>query len=618
MNIVSTATATLDPRKHHQVDGCDTVPQLFLKKVTERGDRIAMREKDFGLWRSYSWLHYHDRAMCIANGLHALGHRPGDVVAILAEDCKEWVWADMGIMLAGGVVNGVYPTYQPDQLQFTLTDSRAKFLFVGDEEQLDKYLSVRDELADVHTVFYFDKKGLRGFDDERVRPIEWLYDIGKMEWDARPKQIEEIVSAATAAEAAVIVYTSGTTGKPKGAVIPQSALLFQMTGAPDRLQIGPDDELLTYLPLCHLAERVFSLCLPLATGATINFAESPESVQANLQELSPTVVFGVPRIWEKFYSRITTSMSEATLTGRAAYQAALWIGRRRADRLISGRKPTWLQDGLFGLADRLVLHNLKQLLGLDRVHFAVSGAAPISDSLLKWFLSLGIPITEVYGQTELGGIATVTRIGEFRPGTVGVPLQGAELRIADNGEILIRSEGQFSGYLNLPETTSEAVMDGWVRTGDVGRVDADGNLHITDRIKDIIITAGGKNITPSQIENELKYSPFISDGVVIGDRRKYLTALVMLDKENVEHFAQTHAIPFTDYRSLCARPEVIALIEREVQRVNEKFSSVEQVKKFRLIDVLLTPEDEELTPTMKLKRSVVSKKYEPLINAMYD
>ncbi|SLN46730.1 AMP-dependent synthetase/ligase [Oceanibacterium hippocampi] len=604
------------PLTIHRIDGCDTTPKLFLKKAAERGDRVAMREKDFGLWQSYSWREFHDRAMRVAHGLRALGLQKGDVVSILSEDCKEWVWVDMGVMLAGGVVSGIYPTLQAPQMQYCLTDSRTRFLFVENEEQLDKFLAVRDSLPDIAGVFFFDPKGLRGFSDRLVKPCDALLEAGRTAWDANPGEVEAIAAAGEPEETAVIVYTSGTTGQPKGAMIPHRMLIHQMTATPDHYPLGPDDEILTYLPLCHLAERLFSLTLPLTTGATINFAESPASVPANLQELSPTVIFGVPRIWEKSYSRVVTLMSEATWIGRKLYDAALAVGYRRADALIAGKQPAAFDALLFRLADLLVFRNIKQLLGLDRARFMVSGAAPISESLLRWYLAIGLPIAELYGQTETG-IATITRSGSFRPGTVGLTLPGVDIRIAETGEILIRSDGQFSGYLNQPEKTAETIVDGWVHTGDVGVVDTDGSLRITDRIKDIIITAGGKNITPSQIENELKYSAYISDSVVIGDRRKFLTALIMIDKENVEHFAQTRGIPFTDYRSLCARPEIVSLIEQEIAGVNKRFSSVEQVKRFRLIDILLTAEDEELTPTMKLKRNVVSQKYKKLIDEMY-
>ena len=393
-------------------------------------------------------------------------------------------------------------------------------------------------------------------------------------------------------------------------------ILFQMQLAPDYFALTEKDEILTYLPLCHVAERIFSGWLPIAHGTTINFAESPETIFQNLQELSPTFIFAVPRVWEKFYSRITTAMSEATWIGRKAYALALQVGMRRAGKLLAGSRPSTLDNVLYEIADRLVFRNIKKLLGLNRVHGLISGAAPISESLLKWFLVLGLTIDEVYGQTETG-IVTMTRKGMLRFGTVGPAFANVDIKISAEGEILVRSLGQFNGYLNLPEKTAKTVVDGWVHTGDVGVLDEEGNLSITDRLKDIIITAGGKNITPSLIENELKFSPYISDAVVIGDKRKYLTCLVMIDRENVEHYAQTNAIPFTDYKSLCGRSEIVALIGNSIEQVNKGFSSVESIKKFRLINILLTAEDEELTPTMKLKRSFVSKKYSKLIESMY-
>lgn len=598
------------------VDGCDTVPKLFLKKSAERGERIALREKDFGIWQSYSWNDYRAFAFDIAHGLLSLGLERGDVVSIQSEDCREWMWTDTGAMLAGGVVNGIYPTYQARQVEHALTDSQCRFLFAEDEEQLDKYLAIESAVPHIEKVYVFDWRGLRGFDHAKVAPIEKLYEAGRAFGKQHAALIERIASEGSGDDLAALVYTSGTTGLPKGAMLSQRYIIFQMSLAPDYLRLTPDDEVLTYLPLCHIAERIFSVWLPLKQGSTINLAESPETVAQNLQELSPTYFFAVPRVWEKFYSRITTAISEATWVGQHAYKVALRAGMRRAEKLIAGQPLTPLDRVLFGLADRFVFRNIKKLLGLDRAHSGVTGAAPISPSLLKWYLAIGLAIEEVWGQTEIG-VITTTRKGLFRQGRVGKAIPGTEVRIADNGEIVARSIGQFDGYLNLPEKTAETIIDGWVHTGDVGELDDEGYLKITDRLKDIIITAGGKNITPSVMENELKFSPYISDAVVIGDQRKFLTCLIMIDQENVEHYAQTNSVPFTDYRSLCARPEIVELIGKEVDRVNKDFSPVEQVKKFRLIDVLLTAEDEELTPTMKLKRSYVSNKYEQLITSMY-
>lgn len=598
------------------IDGHDTLPKLFRDRVAQWGDRIAMREKEFGIWQAYTWSQFGTRAYECAAGFLSLGLERGDVVSILSENNKEWAFADMGAHVAGLIVNGVYPTYQSGQLEHLLADSNTKVLIVENEEQLDKFLTVRDNATSVIRVYVIDWKGLRGFDDPMVEPIERLYEAGQAFLKTNPNTLDAAIDAGKNDDTAVLIYTSGTTGAPKGALISHRYLLFQISAAPDTFPISGDDDILTYLPLCHAAERIVSLCMNLGHGTRINFAESAETVFQNIQELSPTVLFAVPRIWEKFYSRINTAMSEATWLGRKGYQLGLKIGEKRAEYLLEGKPVPMPVSAAFKLADMLVFKNLKQLLGLDRSHFLLSGAAPISADLLRWYLSLGLPVAEVYGQTETG-LATITSRNEPMPGTIGKAVPGVEVRLGDQNEILVRSPSLFSGYANKPEATASTKVDGWVHTGDVGSIGNDGVVRINDRLKDIIITAGGKNITPSQIENELKFSPYIADAIVIGDRRKYLSCLVMIDQENVENYAQARAIPFTDYKSLCAHPDIVSLIDAEVQRANEKFSAVEQVKKFRLINILLSADDDEMTPTMKLKRKFVETKYENLISEMY-
>ena len=598
------------------VDGHDTLAKLFRARSEDWAARIAMREKDYGIWSALTWADYRRFAYDCAGGFLSLGLTRGEVVSILSENNKEWAFADIGAHSAGLTVNGVYPTYQDGQLRHLLNDSKTRVLIVENEEQLDKFLSVRDETPSVIRVYVIDWKGLRGFSDPIVEPIEHLYEAGAAYREANPDAIDAAIDAGKNDDIAVLIYTSGTTGAPKGALISHRYLMFQMSAAPDTFPITGDDDILTYLPLCHAAERVISLCMNLGHGTRINFAESSETVFQNIQELSPTVLFAVPRIWEKFYSRINTLMSEATWIGKKGYEIAIFIGRKRAEYLLEGKPVPALLNAQFKLADMLVFRNLKQLLGLDRSTFLLSGAAPISADLLRWYFALGLPVAEIYGQTETG-LATITDPDDPNPGTIGFAVPGVEMKLGEQDEILVRGPSMFSGYLNNEEATESALVDGWIHTGDVGMVDNDGAWKITDRLKDIIITAGGKNITPSQIENELKFSPYISDAVVIGDKRKYLSCLIMIDQENVENFAQTRNIPFTDYRSLCAHPEIVALIETEVAGANKKFASVEQIKKFRLINVLLTAEDDEMTPTMKLKRKFVETKYEGLIAEMY-
>jgi len=599
-----------------EVEGCDTIPKLFWHQVKARGGQTALREKDFGIWQATSWTQYGERARRVGMGLVSLGLKRGEVVSILAETVPEWLYADMGTMGAGGVSNGIYPTDSAKQVDYILSDSRSRFLFVEDDEQLDKFLEVRASCPDLRKVIVFDMEGLADFRDEQVMSFDALLELGR-EHDARnPGAWEKLVAYSKPDELALLVYTSGTTGPPKGAMLSHSNVVFQIMNADAFVPIIPKGEQLAFLPLCHIAERTFTTFLPLRSGAIANFAESIETVPDNVREVAPTLFFAVPRIWERFYSGIAIRMKEATWVGRKFYDWAIGVGLRRAECEIEGRTPSPLLQLAYRLADFLVLDNVKRAIGMHRVRYAATGAAPIAPDLIKWYRALGVDMREVYGQTENCGLATGMP-ARIKLGTVGTVAPATEVRISAEGEILLRGPHVFMGYLNQPEKTAEAVRDGWLHTGDVGLVDNEGYLKITDRMKDIIITAGGKNITPSEIENQLKFSPYISDAVVIGDKRKYLSCLVMIDYENVAKYAQDNDVPFTDFASLCRAREVVQLINDEIERVNRDFARVETIKQFRLIDQQLTAEDDELTPTMKLRRKFVNEKYKVLIDGMY-
>jgi long-chain acyl-CoA synthetase len=459
-------------------------------------------------------------------------------------------------------------------------------------------------------------EGLADFKDPMVMPIEELIAIGREHDAANPELWEKLVSASKSEELAILVYTSGTTGPPKGAMLSHRNVIFQMRNADAFIPLGTDDEQLAFLPLCHIAERTFTSFLPLRSGAIANFAESVETVPENVREVAPTTFFAVPRIWERFYSGIAIRMKEATWIGRTAYRWAIGIGLRVAEAELAGQAPSSLLKLAHRIADFLVLDNIKRAIGMHRVKFAGTGAAPIAPDLIKWYRALGVDMREVYGQTENCGLATGMP-NRIKLGTVGVTAPHTETRISPEGEILLRGPHVFMGYLKQPEKTAETLRDGWLHTGDVGYLDNEGYLKITDRMKDIIITAGGKNITPSEIENQLKFSPYISDAVVIGDKRKFLSCLVMIDYDNVAKHAQDNNVPFTDFVSLCRAREVMDLIGSEIERVNAGFARVETIKKFRLIEQQLTAEDDEVTPTMKLKRKFVSEKYKGMIDGMY-
>ncbi len=604
--------------KKSKITVADTVAKSFLLGVDARKTRTAMREKDHGIWRTITWNAWFTRSQDLAHGLHALGFVPGDVASIIANTNSEWCFADMAVLCAGGVSSGIYPTDSAKQVEYLLNDSGSKVVFVEDDEQLDKVLECRARCPKLERIVIFDMEGLQTFKDGMAMSLDQLAAQGRAYGAQHPQMFQQMIDSRTADDVAMLVYTSGTTGPPKGAMLTNKNVTTQMKHAEALFPVERREERLLFLPLCHVAERLGGYYYSVATGSIMNFAESPETVPDNIREVQPSAFLAVPRVWEKFYSSTMIALKDATPMEKWAYAKAIGVGQKVADAKLEGRRAS---IGL-RLANQagywLVLRNIRKMLGIDRATRLFTGAAPISPELVRWYLSLGMNMYEVYGQTENGGVATSMTAARIKLGTIGKAVPWCEVKLSPAGEILIRGDIVFKGYLNQPEKTAETIdKDGWLHTGDVGMIDNEGYVKITDRMKDIIITAGGKNITPSEIENGLKFSPYISDAVVIGDKRPFLTCLVMIDQENVEKYAQDLDIPFTNYASLCRAKEVQDLIWSEIEKVNAGFARVETIKKFYLIEQQLTPEDEELTPTMKLKRSFVNKKYAPVIAEMY-
>ncbi|QOZ73921.1 AMP-dependent synthetase/ligase [Bradyrhizobium arachidis] len=596
----------------------DTIAKSFLLAAETRGERPAIREKKFGIWQPTSWREWLAISREIAYALRATGFMPGDVASIIANAVPEWVHADMGILCAGGVSSGIYPTDSSAQVEYLVNDSGTKVIFAEDEEQLDKVLACRARCPGLQRIIVFDMEGLSGFSDDMVMSLDEFRALGRNHMAGREALWQEMIDSRSAGDLAVLVYTSGTTGPPKGAMHANRSVTHQMRHANDFIPAREDEDRLIFLPLCHVAERIGGYYISVALGSVMNFAESPETVPDNLREVQPTVFLAVPRIWEKFYSAITIALKDATPLQQWVYRRAIDVGFRMVDCRLEGRAPPLSLRIANRLAYQVAFRNIRRLIGLDRCRIAFTGAAPIAPELIRWYLALGIDMHEVYGQTENCGVATMMPAKRIKLGSVGKAVSWGEVALSPDGEILIKGDFLFMGYLNQPEKTAETIdARGWLHTGDVGTIDNEGFVRITDRMKDIIITSGGKNITPSEIENQLKFSPYISDAVVIGDKRPYLTCLVMIDQENVEKFAQDHDIPFTNYASLCRAMEIQDLIWREIERVNANFARVETIKRFYLIERQLTPEDEELTPTMKLKRGFVNKRYAAEIDAMY-
>ena len=592
-----------------------SLPSLLVGHADERGTQVAMRSKDLGRWRQYTWSEYAGRVADIANGLLELGVEPGDKVSIHAENRPEWLFADLAVQGIGGVTVGIYSTSPAAEVEYLLNHSESVVLFAEDEEQLDKAMAVRNKLEHLRTIVLMDPRGIRHLDPE-VMTLDQLEELGRQ----RGGGLDEYRSRAAAiqpADIAIIVYTSGTTGSPKGAMLSHANLLAAASAATEIFGARPDEEVLSYLPLSHVAERLISGINAIATGYVVNFGEGGESFGLDMREVQPTFFLGVPRVWEKMLAGIQIRMSDASWIKRRNYR--FWV--KRGERLARKR---WA--GKSGPLDRFVsflgwlflYRSVREKLGLLRVRSALSGAAPIAPQVLEFFWALGVPVREGYGQTENTAQATITPDDDVRIGKVGKAVPGVEVKIADDGEILTRGPGTFAGYFKNEEATRETIdADGWLHTGDVGELDADGFLSITDRKKDIIITAGGKNISPSEIENRLKVSPYVREACVVGDRRKYLTALIGIETDTVGDWATRRNLPFTTYRDLTEKPEVVDLVRQWVDEVNRDLAQVETIKQFRLLPKELDPEEGELTATQKVKRRALEEEFADLIEGMY-
>ncbi|MFC5814675.1 AMP-dependent synthetase/ligase [Nonomuraea harbinensis] len=587
---------------------------------------VAMRHKDFGIWKEVTWADYWSRVELVGHALLALGVEPGDRVAIHAENRPEWLYGDLGTVAARGVTVGLYPTNPPAEVAYLLADSGAKILIAEDQEQVDKALAVIGECPELRHVVYIEPRGIRGrYTDPRLMPWEELLALGARHREAYPGALDGRTAGARPDDVATLIYTSGTTGPPKGVMLTVGNIEFGV----ETLVLGggfadpppsPRDLTLSYLPLCHVAERAFTVWFNAGAGIQVNFAESIDTVQANLREVQPTILFGVPRIWEKVLAQVDIRLGSASPVKRATGRFWLRVADRIGDTLVrTGGTHTAATRLLYAAGWVFCYRALRERLGMRRVRYAASGAAPIAPDVLQFYMGIGIPMHEVYGMSENTAVATANRPGRVRLGTVGEPHPGVELRIDEaTGEIMTRHRGTFAGYWGKPGATADVLdPDGWLHTGDVGEWVDGTHVRITDRMKDIIITAGGKNVAPSEIENALKASPYVKEAVVIGDQRPHLVALIGIELDTVGEWARRRRIPYTTYRDLSGKPETRALVQGVVDEVNARFARAEQVKRFAFLPKELDHEDGELTATQKVKRSAVAKLFEDLVEGMY-
>lgn len=597
----------------------------LIRAAAEVPDAVALREKRYGVWRDITWTDYLHNVEAIAYGLAALGVGPGDRVAVQSENRPEWLYTDLACVMLRAVVVGFYPTNPVAEVHYLLEDSGARVLVAEDQEQVDKAVALIDDIPSLEWVVYLDGRGLADYRHERLLSVDDLIERGAELREQDPELLARIDAGRTAEDLVTLIYTSGTTGPPKGAMLDArnvdfgAATFAHAPGMFGRQGITPGDVLVSYLPLSHVVERAISTWSGLRNRPLVHFAESIETVVSDLGEVQPTILFAVPRIWEKIQATVAIRTANASPLKRAAYRFGHGLGMRAARQRLADGAPNLSSQFLSFVAWVLVHRKLRRHLGLAKVRHALSGAAPISPEVLEFFLAMGVTIHEAYGMTENTAVATATMPGAVHFGAVGQAQPGIELRLdEETGEVLTRHPGTFRGYWQRQEATEEVIdSDGWLHTGDVGEWVGEGHLRIVDRIKDIIVTAGGKNVSPSELENAIKASPYIREAVVIGDRRPYLTALIGIEHDTVADWASRQGLEYTTYRDLSTKPETVELVTGIVREVNSRVARVESVRKFRMLHKELDHEDGELTATQKLKRAAFAATVPHLVDDMY-
>jgi long-chain acyl-CoA synthetase len=597
-------------------DAAITIPQLLRKRAELHGDRLALREKEYGIWNRYSWKHYYESARSVALGLLSLGIKPGDRIAIAGEDTPEWFYADLGAQMIGAIAVGIYPTNPWIELQYIIRHSGSRVVITGDQEQTDKVLDAianNDGLPALEAIVCVDMKGLRHYGQSQLMSFEKLCELGTsyaLEHGDANFRLDRLIAQASPDDVCILVYTSGTTGPPKGAMLTHRNLIYASYIYAEAVGIADKPfESVCYLPLCHVAERCYSEVMQLVLGGTVSFAESIDTVALNIREIAPTFFVGVPRIYEKLQQSFLFRLGESGRLRQGFVKACFAIGRKLSDRRQNGTE-TFTDRVLYALLYILLFRNIQRHLGFARTRHRLCAGASISPETLRFFDIIGRPVSQGYGLTESGGVAFIQIDSHHRLGGCGLPLESTEWKQDTDGEILLRNPGVFKGYF-LDEKASGATLDrdGWLRTGDIIEVLDNGEIAVVDRKKAIIITAGGKNIAPSEIENALKDSEYIKEAIVVGEARKYLGAIVQVDFDNVGRWARDKALPYTNYKSLSQLAEVHELVEREVNATNKRFARVENIRRFAILEKELDHDDGELTATQKVRRAMIEKKF---------
>jgi long-chain acyl-CoA synthetase len=600
----------------------DTFPKLVRENARRIGGKVAIREKDFGIWQSYAWARYFDEARLIAHGLAALGFARGDRVAIVGDNRPELYWAIMAAQALGGVPVPIYQDSGEKETEYIVDHAEARFAVVEDQEQVDKLLSIRARCPRLAHIVYDDARGMRAYREPGLVSLAELRELGRKFEVGHPAHFDTEVAKGGADDVAIICYTSGTTGVPKGAMLSHRNLIVTARNAAEFEGLREDEEVLSYLPMAWVGDHVFSYAQAIVCGFSINCPESAATVLSDLKEIAPTYFFGPPRIWESLLTGVLVRVEDAARPKRAMVQFFLRLAQDIERKRLAGQTGSLWQRLLYPLGSLLVYGPLKDNLGLSRVRRAYTAGEAIGPEIFLFFRGLGVNVKQLYGMTEASVFVTIQRDGDVRLDTVGTPLTDVDIRISESGEVLFRSPGVFRGYAKNPEATSQTLADGWIRSGDAGFLDHDGHLKIIDRARDVSRLGDGTMFAPKFLENKLKFSPYVREAVCIGQDRPCVTALVNIDLVAVGNWAERRNIAYTSYADLARKPEVYDLIRGEVARVNRSLAEDDvlrgaQIRRFLVLHKELDPDDEEITRTRKIRRGYIAQKYAPLIDALY-
>jgi long-chain acyl-CoA synthetase len=600
----------------------DTFPKLALDNARRLSARIAIREKGYGIWQAYSWNRYAEETRDIALGLAAIGFARGDKTAVVGDNRPELYWAMLATQALGGIPVPLYQDSIEREMQYIVDHAEARFAVVEDQEQVDKLLHVKAECPHLQHVIYKDARGMRRYTDPCLLSLEALQELGRKFGREHPHYFDEEVAKGRGDDVAVICYTSGTTGRPKGTMLTHRNLIETAKSAVAREGLSASDEVVAYLPMAWIGDHMFSFGQSIATGFTTNCPESAATVLHDLKEIGPTYFFAPPRIWETILTQVMVRIDDASSPKRRMVHFFLDVARRVERRRLA-HEPVPLGDRVLYQVGRVLVYGpLRDNLGMRRIRVAYTAGEAIGPELFEFYRSLGINVKQLYGMTESSALVCIQQDGDVKLDTVGTPLPGVELRISDSGEVMYRSPGVFAGYYKSPEATRETLEDGWIHSGDAGVIDKDGHLKIIDRAKDVGRLTDGTLFAPKYLENKLKFSPYVKEAVCVGPGRPFVAALVNIDLGSVGSWAERRNIAYTSYTDLAQKPEVYELIRQEVERVNrsllgEAALSGAQIRRFLLLHKELDADDQEITRTRKVRRGFVGEKYAALIDALY-